>query len=478
MSIKKRILVTVLLVLFVSVLFILANRENKRTIKIKTKQGEPVQGNVYFKGKKLGKLKDGTIKVSGDKLNIGELKIEGTYKLRDYEFKFDISSSQLEKETINFEVDGNKIDSYIFNFSVNETGEPLNGIVYLQNKKLGRTRNGEIVVPMEEISPGNIFLNGTYKNNSFEFTWKFDKNDLNRTYIHYVINKDQKENLVFDARSLNTTKIENYILKFVNRARNDKKLVEQESSITSGAIEIPEFETLEAIEPGEFIIFNTKQYLESNPKLREIAREKSQNMKKENYFSHESKTGESLYDKLKGRKIFYHEAGENIYFTGTLTSGITEKYIALDTVRGWLNSPGHRSLVLDRDRLYSDAGVGVDCRKKYCFVTLDMANMELNSQSFMKEDYCSFTSIYDPSYQFNYNTPVVVSLRATEDLNAYIVEDEGEFDECVDRDPIDSVKEFRSTESFTTNFTASKGYGIVLETNSDTNITMKIDYSS
>ncbi len=81
--------------------------------------------------------------------------------------------------------------------------------------------------------------------------------------------------------------------------------------------------------------------------LGEVARKHSEDMALENYFSHESPVTGNLSDRLKEAEIEHRKAGENIAFN----------YVdAIEAVHGWLNSPAHRDVLLDKD--FTHIGTG------------------------------------------------------------------------------------------------------------------------
>lgn len=81
--------------------------------------------------------------------------------------------------------------------------------------------------------------------------------------------------------------------------------------------------------------------------LMAAAREKSQDMKDHNYFSHTSPTFGSPFDRLKALGISYKSAGENI------AKGQTS---AAQVVQAWMNSEGHRANILNPE--FTHIGVG------------------------------------------------------------------------------------------------------------------------
>ncbi|WP_204953540.1 CAP-associated domain-containing protein [Metabacillus crassostreae] len=80
-----------------------------------------------------------------------------------------------------------------------------------------------------------------------------------------------------------------------------------------------------------------------------VAFSHSQDMKVNNYFSHESPTEGSLVDRLAQLNIKYEMAGENI--AAQYVDGIAAS-------EGWLNSKGHRETMLNDD--FTHLGIGVD----------------------------------------------------------------------------------------------------------------------
>ena len=92
---------------------------------------------------------------------------------------------------------------------------------------------------------------------------------------------------------------------------------------------------------------NGLKALQIDRPLMAAAREKSQDMKNNNYFSHTSPTFGSPFDRLKALNISYKSAGENIA-KGQKTPE--------QVVEAWMNSAGHRQNILDKN--FTHIGVG------------------------------------------------------------------------------------------------------------------------
>lgn len=78
-----------------------------------------------------------------------------------------------------------------------------------------------------------------------------------------------------------------------------------------------------------------------------VARAKSEDMAKNNYFSHTSPTYGSPFDQIKSAGISYRSAGENIA-QGQRTPQ--------QVVQAWMDSPGHRENIMNAS--YTHIGVG------------------------------------------------------------------------------------------------------------------------
>ncbi|WP_156488484.1 CAP domain-containing protein [Fictibacillus phosphorivorans] len=92
-----------------------------------------------------------------------------------------------------------------------------------------------------------------------------------------------------------------------------------------------------------------KNPLEWDELTSEVAFLHSEDMLTQQYFSHESKDGRTLSDRLLEKGVKFTQAGENI------AANYTD---AAAAVEGWMNSEGHRNTMLNDE--YTHLGVGVD----------------------------------------------------------------------------------------------------------------------
>ena len=81
--------------------------------------------------------------------------------------------------------------------------------------------------------------------------------------------------------------------------------------------------------------------------LSSVAQKHSEDMAKNNYFSHTSLSGKSPFDRIKDAGISYRTAAENIA-AGQKTPS--------EVVKGWMNSEGHRKNILNAS--FTKMGLG------------------------------------------------------------------------------------------------------------------------
>ena len=94
--------------------------------------------------------------------------------------------------------------------------------------------------------------------------------------------------------------------------------------------------------------------LQMDESVREVARVKSSDMSKNNYFSHTSPTYGTPFEMLKSYGISYKSAGENIAQGSTSPEAV---------VNGWMNSSGHRANILNAN--YTHIGIGYEADGNY-----------------------------------------------------------------------------------------------------------------
>jgi uncharacterized protein YkwD len=96
------------------------------------------------------------------------------------------------------------------------------------------------------------------------------------------------------------------------------------------------------------------RWLRDNRRLKIAANRHSADMVRRRYFSHHTPSGTSPAD--RARRTGYLRSGCSWTIGEVLAWGTARRSTAASTVRAWLRSPGHRSVILSRG--YADGGVG------------------------------------------------------------------------------------------------------------------------
>ncbi len=177
--------------------------------------------------------------------------------------------------------------SYTMRFSINETGKPLEGNVYLNGAQLGYASSGIIYTTLDKLRPGLIALNGTYENQPFEIYFEFPMENMNYSGINYSIREGDLKKYLFDASSLDIPQLEHDILGRVNEERSGSGI----------------------------------KALKWNDRIAAIARNYSRTLSIQG-FHHKDIEGKDAGDRLKENNIFYTVAAENLYMIDGLNSSV------------------------------------------------------------------------------------------------------------------------------------------------------------
>jgi len=316
--------------------------------------------------------------------------------------------------------------SYMMRFSINETGEPLEGNVFNNGVFLGYAQNGSFTTNLEKLRPGLIALNGTYENNPFEFYFEFPSESFNYSGINFTIRENDLRKILFNASALNIPQLERSVFDLVNKERAKSGL----------------------------------KPLKWNDRIASIAKNYSKTLSIQG-FHHKDIEGKNAGDRLKESKIFYTVAAENLYMIEGLNETVN---ISETAVNGWLDSPAHRSPIMDRDGLFSDSGVGIYCEKKTCYAVMVFAGLERNENIRLDPGYLTFLYLNDPSYPFDFDVTADVEIDSTADINIYIVSEREQYDNLVNNRDFQSILEEKQIRRFSRKIIAGKGQGIIVQT--------------
>lgn len=114
--------------------------------------------------------------------------------------------------------------------------------------------------------------------------------------------------------------------------------------------------------------------VEMNKSLENTARMHSEDMKVQNFLSHESPTYGDLKKRLQAQSIDYSDANENL---------ATAYFDAIEAMHGWTNSPEHRKVLLNDKYSQVGSGVFVDY---YTQIYLEPASQKVDNEESNNEE--------------------------------------------------------------------------------------------
>lgn len=331
--------------------------------------------------------------------------------------------------------------SITLSFIINDTGRPLDGSVLLGGRLLGNTTNGTLVLDREILAPGALTFSRTdHAGNSYEFYFSLDASDLVTRRINFRISQADYEEAIFDASSLDTKRIEGEIFRLANEERAKA-----------------------GIKP-----------LRLDGRVERVAEAYSKVLSIEG-FHHTDAGGKDVKDRFNDAGIIFLVAGENLFSSSSVTA---KTGLAKEAVDGWLKSPGHRATLLDRDGIYSDAGVGVYCAKKDCFVVMNFAALLQEQKTSLERGWVTFHYLNNPGYGFAPGAiPVRFELSASAPVNVYIVPSYASYRDFTNGREITKLQEFKGTTRVNTLVEAEPGTGAIIEAESGgSDVSFSVDF--
>lgn len=195
------------------------------------------------------------------------------------------------------------------------------------------------------------------------------------------------------------------------------------------------------------------------------ARKYAQELVESERFAHTGVKGSNVHDRLNAEGLVHFIANENlaqVSFNGTVPSAQT-------VVNGWMASPGHRSNIIDVDKLYSHAGVGAHCGSEACVFVYSAVSLRRSALYSLDRNFYSFVYVNDPGYDFGQTVPVELALsNVSGDLDVFVLPDSKAFEQAKSLPASDFkarrfsyVKAFEKTSGFSEFLNASVGMGVM-----------------
>jgi len=205
--------------------------------------------------------------------------------------------------------------------------------------------------------------------------------------------------------------------------------------------------------------------LEWSERAASAARKYAQQLVESGRFAHTGQNGTNVHDRLNAEGLVHFIANENlaqVSFNGTVPE-------AGQVVDGWMASPGHRSNIIDVDKLYSHAGVGVYCGSDACVFVYSAVSLKRSASYSLERNFYSFVYVNDPGYGFSQTVPVRLTLSdVSGQLDAFVLPNSSAFEQAKALPPSDFaarrfayLNAFESTSGFSEFVNASVGTGLM-----------------
>jgi hypothetical protein len=154
--------------------------------------------------------------------------------------------------------------------------------------------------------------------------------------------------------------------------------------------------------------------LEWDERIYQAAKAHSIDLRTHKTFSHHNVEGESVADRLKDKDLFFLVAAENLFMLNSSTENIPEFVVG-----GWMNSPGHRWVIVDRDKFFTHGAVGVICGDLSCYVTFNCADFIVSSKKKLRPHYYFKINLNDESLGFQESYPVDIKIQSSRPVDIY-----------------------------------------------------------
>ena len=154
--------------------------------------------------------------------------------------------------------------------------------------------------------------------------------------------------------------------------------------------------------------------LEWDERIYQAAKAHSIDLRTHKTFSHHNVEGASVTDRLKNQDLFFLVAAENLFMLKASTENIPDFVVG-----GWMNSPGHRWVIVDRDNFFTHGAVGVTCSDSFCYVTFNCADFIVSNKGTLKPHYYFKINLNDESLGFQESYPVDIKIQSSSPVDMY-----------------------------------------------------------
>ena len=392
--------------------------------------GNELDGQVYVDGKYIGITENGVLSLEEDVIG-SKLNFVGIYFGREFNQSYNLPEDL--SGSLVFTSTKQSLESFTFYSS-------QDGALFLNNLALGNIRDGKLIVPLENLFAGTLYFKGMRDGEEFEVEYLFDRSKLSSYNLELTIDEEHVDNLLFDASTMDVEAAAAALLVEVNRERAKEGL--DTWSLNRDVALVAQQYSLKQVDDG---------------------------------FAHTDAQGRGVKERLDDANIFYLIAGENLYFVDGLGTNSDENSIARGAVDGWLKSPGHRALLLERDDLYTDVGFGVHCIEKRCYVTMNVIGASVQRSLDLGANTCSLITVFDRTHPFKGTVIADFNIESSRDVHVWLADDDSAIDDCVDRSSING-EYFGEDDSFFETEVLKKGNVLLFQADQSVDVQVRIDY--
>jgi uncharacterized protein YkwD len=154
--------------------------------------------------------------------------------------------------------------------------------------------------------------------------------------------------------------------------------------------------------------------LEWDERIYQAAKAHSIDLQTNKAFSHQNVEGANVTDRLRNEDLFFRVAAENLFWLDAGTENIPDI-----VVEGWMKSPGHRWVIVDRDHFYTHGAVGVTCNKSSCYVTFNCADFIVSNNRTLRPHHYIYVNLNDESFGFQESYPVNTKIKSSSPVDTY-----------------------------------------------------------
>ncbi|MHA1444675.1 MAG: CAP domain-containing protein [Candidatus Hodarchaeales archaeon] len=154
--------------------------------------------------------------------------------------------------------------------------------------------------------------------------------------------------------------------------------------------------------------------LEWDERIYQAAKAHSLDLQIHKAFSHQNVEGADMTDRLRNEGLFFIVAAENLFMLDAGTENMPDFVL-----KGWMKSPGHRWVIVDRDHFYTHGAVGVTCNKSSCYVTFNCADFIVRKNGTLRPHHYIYVNLNDESLGFQESYPVNIKIKSSSPVDTY-----------------------------------------------------------